>query len=423
MRRRQQGLRCSHWMAVGMVALSVASCSLSVSSNGGSKKRKAKAAQLATQKAQPTAERAKQVTGAIVAEGVINCFAPGLRKPPSKKHPQGKPVHCETSAILDRDGHVMVASDKPIPVDGKSSVFAVVEKDGKLATEPSVFFTQPGFLSARKYEDFAPLVDGKAAFLTTGFDRVKKKKAKWDVYNTLFFFTYADLDAGKAPQVVASDGAQPATSRPLRGRLSRALATPAFADGVPYFKTEGLVVLPADKPNRGRLVFGVREKGESYKTFDYAITLVEVGFAMADGRVLLDDKAEVILDVPPAGHVPQTLGLSSLAYDTKRQRLYLLTSYETEETDEGLGAYVWSMSLDDLAKKRHPTLVAGKDGKPLRFAHKAEGVSVREDGDLWVIHDDDRVVGQVDAAHVTDATKQFTRQAHQASWSLVDIVD
>ncbi|MCP4501243.1 MAG: hypothetical protein GY822_14885 [Deltaproteobacteria bacterium] len=363
------------------------------------------------------------VVGSITSEGRINCFAPGLRKAPSKKHPEGKEVHCETSAILAQPKGVLLASDKPIPGEGKSSLFFVRSTKDGLEKSPTKFFVQDALLHARKFEDFAPLpktarTRGQAAFLTTGFDRVKKASSKhptkWNVYNTLFYFEMDAIKSGREPQVVSSDGATPATSVGLRKRLSLALMTDDFPDGMPYFKTEGLVILPGN-----RLVFGVREKGKSYKKFSYAITLVEVLFSFSEqGVVELAETAKVILDVSPTGHVPETVGLSSLAYDVKRERLYLLTSYELEESDVGLGAYLFSISHKDLTAGKSPTLVMEKSRVPLHFAHKAEGVSVREDGDLWVIHDDDRVFGRKD---VKDSRREFHRAAHQASWSLVHI--
>ena len=56
------------------------------------------------------------------------------------------------------------------------------------------------------------------------------------------------------------------------------------------------------------------------------------------------------------------------------------------------------------------------DGHPLTFAHKSEGLAVIDARHLFVVHDDDRVLGR---ARIDDAETQFRRSSHQAAYSVV----
>ena len=96
----------------------------------------------------------------------------------------------------------------------------------------------------------------------------------------------------------------------------------------------------------------------------------------------------------------------------------LLTSYELEETDAGLGGFLWVLPIDAFAAGAPPELVLGEDGRPISFAHKSEGLAVIDERHLFVVHDDDRVLGRQD---VTDPATQFHRSPHQAAYTIVRI--
>ena len=76
------------------------------------------------------------------------------------------------------------------------------------------------------------------------------------------------------------------------------------------------------------------------------------------------------------------------------------------------------MPLADLDANHAPERVVKDDGAPLLFAHKAKGITVLSDSLVFVIHDDDRVLGRED---VTDPETQFSRGAHQAAYTLVSL--
>ncbi len=110
------------------------------------------------------------------------------------------------------------------------------------------------------------------------------------------------------------------------------------------------------------------------------------------------------------------VGLSSLEYDPFQDRLYILTSYELEETDEGLGGFLWMLPLEDLDAGGPPRLVLRGDGRPLTFAHKSEGLAVIDEKHVFVVHDDDRVVGR---DKVENSETQFHRFPYQAAYTIV----
>ena len=111
-----------------------------------------------------------------------------------------------------------------------------------------------------------------------------------------------------------------------------------MADGtglpLPYFKVEGLAVLPGN-----RLVFGIRERGTSFKDFQYTMTLIEATYHVDNGRVVVDTPMRQIYRFDPSSvaGIPEGTGLSSLYFDRKHHRLFVLTSFEKEELPTGLG--------------------------------------------------------------------------------------
>ncbi|WP_240036475.1 hypothetical protein [Halomonas urmiana] len=116
----------------------------------------------------------------------------------------------------------------------------------------------------------------------------------------------------------------------LRGKLSGAI-------GFPYYKIEGLAAIPGERGD-GLLLFGIREQGHA--------------------------------------------------------RLYLLTSFETEQDgEERIGGYLWELSLEEFRAGETPRLVTTPQGSPLEFEHKAEGLAVLDHDRLFVAYDNDRHLG------------------------------
>ena len=354
----------------------------------------------------------------ISERGIIDVFEQGLADD------DGDIINCETSAIAYDGKHLIMGSDKPIPGDSqnrRSSVFYVDYSD--FPSSAVTYCTAPAFVDAIKYEDFTVTPDGQYVIATTGFDRVHYAgTSEWDNYNTMLIWPVGKPDEVKIVSPSTASGVTSSVS--LREKISSALATEAFPDGVPYFKIEGLAAIPGNQ-----LLLGIREWGESYKVFDYAIVIVSVSYDIVEGELNLSDDYRLIYDYDPAEKRSAlggfTVALSSIEYDRYHDRLYLLTSYEVqnddEVTDEDIGAFLWLLPVDDLNTEKAPELVLKtSDSTPLLFAHKGEGVAVITENRIIIIHDDDRVLGR---ENVENPETQFSRRPHQAAYTIVDLYE
>ncbi len=343
-------------------------------------------------------------TGEITQRDVVDCFDEGLRV-------DNRPINCEVSAVVFDGSHVILASDKPVPGDERSPVFSFPYPGSGSITNPRTYLTAAVLVNATKYEDMTLTPDGQYVIASTGFDRVRGNSSEWDGYNTLLAWPSGDPDAAQVVAASTNDGVTSSVS--LRDKISLALATPGFPDGAPYFKVEGIAAIPGE-----RLLFGIREVGVRYDDFGYAVKIIAASYQISDGEFSLGDDFELVYDFDPATQpkISQTVGLSSIEYDTHHERLYLLTSFETEESDAGLGGYLWTLSLAGLNDGQPPSLVTKESGAPLLFAHKSEGITVLSASLVLVVHDDDRVLGR---DTVEDPETQFSRGAHQSAYALV----
>lgn len=325
-----------------------------------------------------------------LVEGTLDCFPAGLRDPISQAL-----VTCEASAVLALDEHVLIASDKPVP--NGSPFFSLRWTELPTPSSPPYPWLLPAFLSMGKTEAMTLSADGHHALASTAFDRLDRKSSKWDHFDQVLIWP---VDAPEQVTRLSSstrDGVS--SSLPLRQLLEQHL-------GQPYFKVEGLMALPNQQ-----LVFGIRELGSDYKNFRYTTRLVAVSYEQTTpGTWVVKPDMHTLLDFNPHQNDTQAggLGLSSLEYDPVHDRIYILTSHE--EHDQ-MGAYLWSMSRTTLEQHGTPQLVRDSQGKPLHFDHKAEGLTVLKNGDLFIVHDDDRQMGG-----------QYQRQPHQAVYSVLRVL-
>lgn len=56
-------------------------------------------------------------------------------------------------------------------------------------------------------------------------------------------------------------------------------------------------------------------------------------------------------------------------------------------------------------------------GEYLEFAHKPEGIAIIEQNRFFIVHDDDRIVGQKEP----QSENQFYRKPHQAAYNELKI--
>ncbi len=345
----------------------------------------------------------------ITNQGIFDCFEENLRASTSL-------LHCETSAVVFNGQNLIFGSDAPIPGKNRSAAFSIGYTEGMLAAKTLTYLTPAPIVSAIKYEDFTLTPDGQYIIATTGFDRVKRNSPKWDNYNMLL--AWPANNPNGAHIISPSENQGVVSSVNLRKKISSILTTDRFPHGVPYFKIEGLAAIPGNK-----LLFGVREHGRTYNNFSYVIKIIAVSYQVNDNKIQLADDFSLAYSYNP-NRIPfihHQLALSSIEYDKYNHRLYLLTSFEEGDSDEGVGGFMWILPLEYFRTTHLPLLVLKQNtNKPLMFAHKAEGITVLAKNKVFVIHDDDRVLGR---DIVENPESQFSRKAHQAAYDIVELFD
>ncbi|MCH2043543.1 MAG: hypothetical protein MK212_05335 [Saprospiraceae bacterium] len=354
------------------------------------------------------------LTASIIQEGTIDCFEKG-----SLDSLNNKLYYCEASAVAYLNGKLFIASDKNTP-EG-SALFQVPFDLETLKLDKKIEYLQhPNIRSARKFEDFS--VDNDMLWLGTGFDRIHSSDNTMDAYNTLLGLSWdGSSRLPLVPIVSMTQNDQVNSSKSLRRPIQEALTQylAVSRDSIPYFKVEGLANVPNPKEKgQQQLIWGIREYGRKYNNFEYSILLISANYKKNKPYFDLDSNSFKVsyrfsprqVDYPK---LKLPIALSSIEYDYKNERLYLLTSYEHGETSKEIGAYLWTLSLSDLEKGNAPILVKTKDGEPLHFNHKSEGVTILDENTLFLIHDDDRVVENL------EEDKIFRRQAHQAAYSII----
>lgn len=316
----------------------------------------------------------------IVQSGTVSCYEGEVSFAP------GKPATCELSAVAQVGNTLVFANDKAIP--NASPVFSLAF-DGKTLppTGQHKYFPAP-IAEGIKYEAITVTPDGKQVIASTAFDRRDEKKPDLDHYNILVSWPAEDFK--KAEIVSASNHQGVISSVSLAEKFLQALG--GKDKGIGYFKIEGLAAIPDNK-----LLFGIRAVGADEKNSGYTIRLVEVGYRIEQGKLVLQDDFKPVFELDPSSHteIPHKLGLSSVEYDPANNRLYLLTSFEESDKVDGIGAYLWVLPLASDLSKQTAALITGADSKPLVFSHKAEGLAVLSNNRALVIHDDDRIITKV----------------------------
>ena len=335
----------------------------------------------------------EQNTATITRQGWINCFEKGLTA-------NGQPIWCEASAVVYDGRNIFFANDKDMP-DARSSVFYWAFKNGFADTaQPVQYLNAPVLKYGKKFEDFSLTPNGKTVFLTTGFDRVKPGTKEWDGYNTIYYWQPGNENNPKVLRENTTDS----SSVFLRDKISKALTSAEFPQGMPYFKIEGLAA------TNDQLFLGVREEGKKFDDFKYKVKIITVSYHLNNDRVTLEDNFKVLSDininnVPP--FFKQPMGISSIEYDHFNNRFLILTSYEGGDKN---GGYLWTASLSDLENNKM-TLVRTRSGNPVAFFNKSEDIAVINKRKVIIICDDDRLLTTING---------LVRQPNQAGYSVVE---
>ena len=268
----------------------------------------------------------------------------------------------------------------------------------------------------RKVRGLALTDDGTHIVASTGFDRVAEDGAHKDSYNRLLVWP---CRLPEKPQLVAkcvNDGVP--SSVQLRDHFS------AVLNGAPYFKVEGLASVPCD--DRGNsdplLLFGISEVGADHENFEYVAKIVGVPYSIApDDSMTLTGDFKLVYEFDPqrSEQVRFQVGLSSLEWDSSRRRLHLLTSFEVEgqNGENRVGAYLWSLSLEDFRAGQKPELILDKEtGGAFEFQNKAEGIAVMPNGLLFIAYDPDSKL------ELDDQLKS-KRRNNEAPYTLLELLD
>jgi len=331
-------------------------------------------------------------TASIIQQGFINCFEKDLIGADTV------PVWCEASAIVYDGSKLFFANDKDMP-GMRSSLFYLPLQNGFIdTTQAPVYSENPLIKNGKKYEDFALTPDGNYIFLSTGFDRIKPNNTDWNSYNTILYWRKGDE---AHPSVLSVNGTD-STSVSFRQRISKALTSPEFPDGAPYFKIEGLAV------TNNTMYWGVREEGKKFDDFKYKIKILSSPYTIINGKVTVGDISLFTdFNIPAINPSSETIAISSIEYDHFNNRFLILTSYEDGEK---LGGYLWTATLNEL-KQHVMHLVKDSQGNPIDFHHKSEDVAIISKNRVIIIDDDDRVVTKMG---------NQVRQPNQAGYSVVE---
>ena len=347
-----------------------------------------------------------QYSAKIIRNGKVECFTEEFM------NAQPKPPRCEISAVEFIDKQFVFGSDKDIP--NKSSVFTFTSSSASPHGLPQNFFNSPKLKNATKFEAMAKIPKESITLASTSFDRVKPD-GSWDKFNNLL--AWRSNEPENVQIILSQPQADATSSVELRDVFRKALKQAEYPMGPPYFKVEGMAYLPG-----GTILFGIRETGARYDDFNYHRWILAGKLKGQFPALHLEPKLTTILnfsdvEVP---EITEPLGISSIAFDTNRDGIWILTSYETEPTDVGVGGYLWFTSRSNLLSEspRPPKLIRTATGDPLHFAHKCEGLTVLNDGRLFVVHDDDRVTGR---AVIEDKARQFSRKLNESFYSVIEI--
>lgn len=344
------------------------------------------------------------VTAETLKKGLIRCFPEGL------SDAEGNLVNAEVSAVVYDGDELIMASDKPIPGEGRSAVFALDYDAERGPLDHTLrYILTPAIREAAKYEDFALTPEGEHVIATTGFDRVCDETAALDPYNSLVLWPRARPEEAHVVSGWQRGGGL--SSVALREHLTKVI-------GTPYYKIEGLAAVPR-RDGDNLLLFGVRERGEHHAQFDYCSEVVAVPYRIEAGELIFTGEFRSAFSFVPheSEEVTHTCGLSSLEYDPYSGALYLLTSFESEDAagEPLIGGYLWITELEALFSGERPQLVRHGDGRPVVFANKAEGLAVVSPERLLVVFDNDRHLG------LEEDRGRSHRAANEAPYTLMRV--
>lgn len=330
----------------------------------------------------------------IKESGIIKCFPEGKKKKILKDNEEKEvEASCELSAVQFYKNTLIFGNDKTFLDQEISPIFSVPYKDETPEINSITYYKNPKFYSTKKFEDFSITLDKKYIFATTSFDRDDKNFE----YNSVLFWQPNRSNEADFLTVLEENK----ESRDIKKYIQREL------NNSKYFKEEGLTIIPEDK-----IIFGIREEGESYKNFNYTFKLISASLVYMNSKYYLKNDFKLIYNFTNSkNYTSENVGISGLAWDNYNKRILILTSFEEKEN---IGAYLWSLDLNQLKKNAEPNLIYNHN-LPLKFEHKAEGVTVIDKNQIFIISDDDRIIK---TSNIKNSS--YSRKPNESIYDLIE---
>jgi len=320
----------------------------------------------------------------------------------------------EPSAVYMVEDKLFLINDRPMPENFPSQVvgFSIDQLGQEIIKPDSIFpVTSAVIHSSMKIEAATQSFDKRLVFASSSFSYFIEDEPEKDAFNSVLYWPSGKPNEAKRFNSSVRQGIT--SSLELRKRIQNILKTKQFPLGPTYFKVEGLAYMPGNK-----LAFGIRSSGVDYDSASYQFTIITAEIHSASSKnkaTLLLSNFELLYKQNEQHkqknrkHIKHDIGVSSLEYDTNRDGLFVITSFEDE--DKNMGAYLWF-----YPNNKEPELVFTEQGTPLVFKHKAEAFLMLDESTLLIIHDDDREQLIVDTGK-----SKIKRDTNQGVYSVVKI--
>ncbi len=299
--------------------------------------------------------------------------------------------------------------------------------------KPRIRYNAAGHMAKQiveKVEDMSKTASGRFTMATGSFTHYPESYDKWQRINRVVYWEDTLPEKLMIPDI-RHNGVVIEAGNNNGNRISEILRTSiqsAIQKQYPnaeYFKIEGLAFAPEN-----RVIFGVREIGENYENAKIASLLVTTNYSEDNSKLTLDTDFQITLnyELLAAEHnISETIGISSLEFDFKMNRLLMTTSFEHGRSFDQIGAYLWVTEYGNVSGQlADPILVQNEDSSPLRFSHKIEAMTLDDKGRVILISDDDKVTGHViydfpGNSTVTPGPQSTYRQANQAHYNIINL--
>ncbi len=319
----------------------------------------------------------------VAIQGTVSCNIKG-------ESADQKAKSCEMSSAANVGQYIMAGNDK----DDSSFYMYKIEdfksEDGPANTFMNYRLPVADDLQIKKNESITMFKDWVLAF--SAFDRTTKPE-----YTKAIAFKPDHASKTMQNGHVIAD-------RKLMDKVL-ALLQVDFTKKLGYVAIESAVVVkdPAHA-DKHLLLMGVRTTGETYQDpeLSYLVKIISFPIKEEGGKVVIDiEQAKVAYNSTKY----EKFGMSDLAYSAKDDMLYMLLSFEKDDKFNGK---LLKIQMEDFWENEEATLV----DDALFNEHKTEGLTILDDGKIFVLCDDDR--------GLTPITSEKNRDLSQARFWILN---